>query len=290
MTITAKIISDSISASKCRMTTFVLEFPRFILPELATHRVFSKNTASSRAIPVEKMIQKVLTDPAIPVSWGKNQKGMSASEDLSPQEQIEAKEKWLKARDSAVKSAQALNKLGLHKQIVNRTIENFMNVKVILTGTEFDNFFNLRCHSDAQPEIQVLAKEMKYAIDNNCPIIRNIDSFSTWDNFHLPFVSDEELLDRSESNMFKNLIHSVARSARVSYDKVEGGLSSFDNDLRVFKQLGESSPRHASPFEHIGLVEDNDNFYYNLRGWSSLRFQIENKVGLFEGIIDKAKA
>ena len=94
----AKIICDSISPDGIRLTTMEVKMHRFILAEMNTHRIFSRNSASSRAIPVKKMLERVKTDPAMPVFWGKNQSGMGASEELSPLEKEEAIKQWLEAR------------------------------------------------------------------------------------------------------------------------------------------------------------------------------------------------
>ena len=161
MSIKAEIIADSISPVGYRLTTFILEYPRFIHAEIMTHRVFSKNAASSRAIPIEKMIEQVETNPAMPVWWGKNQSGMQAKEELDDNNKKEfyfdlgdewseligydtpkqlAQEVWLKARDEAIVNVHRLNKIGLHKQIANRLLEPWFNIRIILSGTDFDNF------------------------------------------------------------------------------------------------------------------------------------------------------
>lgn len=288
MTISAKILADSIARHNRRITTLVIEFPRAILPEFLTHRLFSKNTSSSRAIPIEKMIQKVIDEPFTPVHWGKNQKGMSAREELTGNKLAEAKIAWMRARDRAVDSARELNAAGVHKQLCNRVIEGFTYTKMIVTATEFDNFFELRCHEDAQPEIRVLAEAMRDAVCSSVPVVRTQDS-GDWSGWHLPFVTEEELSDTSEQNRFRNLVRSTARCARVSYDKVDGGSSSFDNDLRIFQQLGESSPKHLSPFEHCSFPALDTNPYFNLVGWQSLRWHLEQNPKWFQMIVEKSK-
>lgn len=274
MTISAKVVADSTGEYGGRLITFILEYPRWIHSEFMTHRVFSRNAASSRAIPIDTMIQKVIDDPAMPVHWGKNQKGMQASEELTEEEIEVAKSAWLDARDRAVESARQLQALGLHKQLVNRTIENFMHIKVICTGTDYDNFFALRDHPDAQPEIRELARCMKVALSSSVTTRRY--EGGVHDSWHMPFVTEEE---RIQDTCRHNLIRSVARCARVSYDRVEGGLSTLDNDIRIFKQLTQSVPAHSSPLEHQaipGLGKD----YYNLFAWKNLRWVSDKKTGL----------
>lgn len=144
--IKAEIIADSICPRGHRLTTFVLTFPRFILAELNTHRLFSRNSASSRAIPFEKMVKMVEEDPFIPIAWQKDHKGMQGSEYISEKMiQDWSVEKWLESRDNAVNLAKQLNQGGVTKQLCNRLLEPFMWHTVILTASEFDNFFELRC-------------------------------------------------------------------------------------------------------------------------------------------------
>jgi thymidylate synthase ThyX len=286
MTISATVLADSINRNNRRVTTFLVSFPRIILPEFNTHRVFSKNTSSSRAIPIEKLIQQTLDNPFIPVHFGKNQKGMSANEELTGEQLIAAKLAWLRARDRAVESARELQALDLHKQIVNRTLECYLYTKMIVTATEYDNFFELRCHPDAQPEIQALAVSMRDAMNASTPKIKTPDK-AEWSNWHLPLVSEEELADTSEINQFRNLVRSVARCARTSYDKVSGGESDFSNDFRIFRQLGESVPKHMSPFEHQAFPAFDAKPYYNLVGWESFRYQLDQNSKWFKMIVDK---
>lgn len=146
--IDAKIIADSRNPIGNRITTWVLKFPRFILSEFNTHRVLSRNSSSSRARPLDKTIQDVLNDPAIPEFWGKNQKGMQASVELNEKEREAAKTQWLYARDLAVHKARMLQELDVHKQIANRLLEPWMHQTVLCTATEWQNFFALRAHKD----------------------------------------------------------------------------------------------------------------------------------------------
>lgn len=145
--ISAEIIADSKNEFGDRITTFVLTFPRFILAELNTHRAFSRNSASSRAIPFKKMVKMVEEDPFIPIAWQKDHKGMQGTEYFSKKDELYPffKTNWLEARDSAVESAQMQNELGLTKQLCNRILEPFMWHTAIVTATEFENFFKQRC-------------------------------------------------------------------------------------------------------------------------------------------------
>ena len=145
--IEAEIVANSINQQGDGLTTYLLTFPKFILAELNTHRVFSKNSASSRAIPFEKMVKMVKEDPFIPIAWQKDHKGMQGSEYAQYPDIEDFKVIWLEARDNAIKSAQLAQtgRVKLTKQLCNRLLEPFMWHTVLLTGTEFKNFFELRC-------------------------------------------------------------------------------------------------------------------------------------------------
>ena len=195
MTITAKVICDSIcKQSKIRITTLELEYPRFIHSEFMTHRMFSRNASSSRAIPIMKMIQAVIDNPAMPIHWGKNQAGMQAREQLEDRYQLQAQLLWKAARDSAVEHAKTMLALGAHKQIVNRILEPFTHIRVIVTATNFANFFALRDHEDAQPEIRELAVAMKKAIEESTPQLLGIGEW------HLPYLDAEDF-----TNIYEHL-------------------------------------------------------------------------------------
>ena len=142
MTIEAKIIEDSISPTRARLTTFQLRYPRFIHAELMTHRLFSRNASSSRAIPAKRLFQDIEDDPALPVHWGLNQKGMQAHTEMDDFSAKAAQELWLEARDSVLAYARALESMGLHKQVVNRITEPWSHISVVCTATEWDNFLH----------------------------------------------------------------------------------------------------------------------------------------------------
>lgn len=268
MTIEAKIILDSISENGKRITTFQLTFPRFILPEFNTHRVFSRNAASSRAIPTEKMLAIVIENPAMPIHWGKNQKGMQASEELDFAEKLAVKHLWLKARDNAVDVVRQMLQYEPHKQTINRLLEPFMHIQVVCTATEWDNFYSLRAHKDAQPEIQALAHAMKDAQDKSVPkILRQ----GQW---HIPYILDEE---QTLPNAIKTKI-STARCARVSYWYHDGKQPSIEQDLQLHDRLVGSKPIHASPTEHQAICMNDGLSYKNFVGWEQYRSFVENAL------------
>lgn len=264
--ISTKIILDSVNSVGNRLTTFELTYPRFIHSEFMTHRVLSKNAASSRAIPIEKMIQKVEENPAAVVWWGKNQSGMQAKEELHGTVQQDCINQWNMAREGCIEKARTMYNLGLHKQIVNRILEPFMNITVICTGTEWSNFFALRCHEDAQPEIRELAFHMLRDYYDHSPT----ELFTG--HWHTPYILQEEE-DLDEELKLKI---SAARCARVSY-LTHDGKRSHEKDLELFDRLLSSG--HMSPFEHVACAFpgiDSGNF----KGWKQYRkkFSTENRT------------
>jgi hypothetical protein len=238
--IRVRVVEDSI-ANDTRLVTLELRFHRFILPEFNTHRVFSRNASSSRAIPVSKMIEQVKLNPAMPIHWGKNQKGMQAVEELTDYEKRVVKDYWRDAAFQMSKQADLMQNMGLHKQATNRLLEPFQFINVVMTATEWFNFFELRDHADAQPEIKELARVMKAVMDKSKPTLL---SAGEW---HLPYVSAEEVQEIGMENALKC---STARCARVSYVTFDMKPPTVENDLRLYDQLITSRPQHASPAEH----------------------------------------
>lgn len=240
--ITAKIIADSVSSvNGQRITTFELQYPRFIHSELMTHRLFSRNAMSSRAVPIEKMLDQIIDNFAAPTHWGKNQPGMQAKEELTGKDLHNAKVHWEWAASKAVEYARYLSEDGAHKQIVNRILEPFQLMKTVLTATEFDNFFWLRCHEDAQPEIKDLADKMFAAMkeDNTAKL--------TPSDWHTPYFGAGYWLKGCGITMEDALAISSSCCAQVSYRLLD---DSIEKARKVYQRLVESTPVHASPFEH----------------------------------------
>lgn len=288
MTITAQIMTDSISPAGVRLTTFQLRYPRFIHAEFMTHRVFSRNASSSRAIPVERMIADLRRDPAMPIYWGRNKPGMQAGAEVDSIHNVTSE--WLEAMENAIYKAQKLMACGLHKQIANRILEPWAHINVVVTATEWDNFFELRCHPDAQPEIQQLALLMWIAMETHEP---NKLANGEW---HLPYITSEEWAlqipngDGQRPVLPEELIKvSVARCARVSYLAHAGRKTTMEEDLRLYEQLVGSTPLHASPAEHQAMPDEgvqhgfkvawiNENEHGNLRGWRQYRKMLEKQL------------
>lgn len=237
--ISAKIIKDSVSEHGVRITTFELEYPRFILAELNTHRMLSKNSASSRAIPISRMNELVLDNPAMSAWWGKNQPGMSAREELTVDDKELAIAQWKNGAKQAVELSTRLSNTGLHKQISNRVTEPWQRMKTVITGTEWTNLLWLRDHEDAQPEFDVLAKCIKEELRISVPTLLYTDQW------HLPYVDDASIpIDIA-------LKISASCCAQVSYRKLDDGIEKATN---IYDKLVGMSRKHASPFEHQAKV------------------------------------
>ncbi|MGH8710165.1 MAG: FAD-dependent thymidylate synthase [Burkholderiales bacterium] len=287
MTISVKLIEASTTLQGTVIITMELKYPRFIHAQMLTHRVFSRNSSSSRAIPVKKLIDNVLEDPVIPSYWGLNIKGMQAGEQINTLVRGTSREQaWQEAIVKAVDRATAFAEAGYHKQITNRLLEPFSHIKTIVTATEWDNFFALRKNELAQPEIVELATKM-YSIwqevlyNPNLTVLREYNK-----EWHLPYISLEETKNYDISTQIKL---SVARCARVSYNKIED--NALQKDLELFYMLDLNN--HLSPFEHqatampyydeyssklqlkrMGITHiDMDNNYWsgNLRGMVQYR-------------------
>ena len=258
----AEVLLDSVNPTGQRLTTFVLRFPRFVLSEFNTHRMFSRNASSSRAIPTTKLMQQLREDPVVPVEWGRNQSGMQAHEVLDADAARAAEAAWLSARDAALAHAEQLRTTGVHKQIVNRVLEPWMWASVIVSSTTYDNFFTLRCHPDAQPEIKRLADLMRVAFEASTPIPR---AAGEW---HLPFVG----VDDGDLSIEARKQVSVARCARVSY-LTHVGTRDIAADMVLHQRLLAAG--HWSPFEHVAVAASDESRFNNFAGWQAYRHQME---------------
>lgn len=263
--ILVKVVADSIY-NGVRLTTLQLRYHRYIHGEFMTHRVFSRNASSSRAIPVKTMLKQVWNDPAMPVHWGVNRPGMQAKEELSGWKVKAAKFAWRTAAKVACVGAWTLSKIGVHKQLANRLLEPWQFIHVIVTATEWDNFLLLRDHPDAQPEIQELASKIKYAMEDSTPDILRAGQW------HLPFVTLDERRHYDLSNCIKM---SVARCARVSYLTHDGKVPNIEKDIALHDTLVVSKPIHASPAEHQATPSKAFYFHKNFKDWVQYRTYVE---------------
>lgn len=297
--IVARIVADSINKQGNRITTFELEYHRFIHSEIMTHRLFSRNAMSSRAVPVSKMIEQVRNSPATPIHWGKNQAGMQANTELEDWSLENAKRQWRQASIYAAGQAEIMSTIGAHKQIINRLLEPFQMMKTVLTATEFDNFFWLRCDPDAQPEIQELANCMLEAMKQSNP------EFLKSGQWHTPYVDHWNGVEEHQED-FGYMISECGKSqmvteeeakaisasccAQVSYRTLN---SSYEKAMDIYNKLASGRKVHASPFEHVAVSmsdspshddgvthRDNIGCYWsgNLKGWIQLRQTLDNHV------------
>lgn len=285
MSISARIEADSINTQGNRLTTVAVRIPRMILAQLNTHRVFSSSSNSSRAIPVKKMIDMVESDPYVPEVFGSNKPGMQSGPPVS--DQGAARDVWMQSMEFAVEKARNLADFEVHKEWANRLLEPFMYINVVITSTEWENFYNLRIHPDAQGPIHDLAVEIRRAIGKSDPLKRLKDN--PW---HLPFVREEDAVAVSRLNNPEELLCkiSAARAARTSYNNHDGSNPDIDRDLKLFDLLAGSNPIHASPLEHVAhadfLTEGSDlawrwthpGQHRNFKGWRQFRAIWEDKM------------
>lgn len=239
--IKARLVAYSISPAGDKVATFELDYPRWIHGEILTHRMFSRNAMSSRAVPVEKMIEQVRNAPAMPVHWGKNQPGMQASVELTGSARQDVETHWKMAGTSAAHIADRMSNLDAHKQIVNRILEPFQTMKTVVTSTEWDNFFYLRNHEDAQPEIKRLAEVMLECFENEDPVKL------TSEDWHTPYFGEGYWLKGCGIPLEDALTISSSCCAQVSFRQLDDTL---EKAKRIYERLVESKPVHASPFEH----------------------------------------
>lgn len=292
----ARVLADSMHVrghEVHRLTTMEVTFPRIVLAEFNTHRVFSRNSASSRAIPVEKRIAMIEADPFVPEAFGRNQKGMQAGENLGDTDSRAAAYTWELSLKDAVRHARTLAQLGVHKQLANRLIEPFCWHTVVVTATEWDNFFALRCHPDAQPEIRRVAEMMRDVYAESTPKILRAGEW------HLPLLQPDEFVLPKDSPEWDEPVGfpctlldtetakkvSAGRCARVSY-LTHDGRRDIKADVELCERLWHSG--HMSPLEHVARPLTHDDiedrglpsyrpFVGNFCGWLQFRKELPNE-------------
>lgn len=275
MTTSVKLIEHSISENGVEIMSVECRYPRFIHSELMTHRVFSRNAASSRAIPIKKMLNDIKTDMVIPSYWGKNQSGMQAKEELTGTRLWMAKTIWILTGRMVCFFVWLLSKVGLHKQIANRMLEPWSHITVLITSTYWKNFYALRNHKDAQPEIRELAKLVFEAHQGSIP---KLVKFGEW---HLPYVT---LIERLGLDLDKQKLISIARCASTSYKTVDGKEMTTDKAIELSNKLVGSYPLHASPIEHQATPDESISVKYNKLIWKN-----PDQHGNFYGWIQNRK-
>lgn len=291
----AKIIADSISKYGDRLTTFEIEFHRFELPSFNTHRLFSRNSASSRAIPFTKHLERFTDDPAFPIAWTSEQPGMQGGSELTDWDLEKAQELFIDYRNDVSERIQAylddvswhynigfddpdpervreLKSHTLHKSLINRLLEPLLWHKVIVTATDYDGFYEQRVSELAQPEIAVVASAMQALMSSEPKELED----GEW---HLPYVTDEEVSWLGWEGAKKI---SAARCARVSY-LTHSGESSLVKDFQLYDKLVSAQPQHHSPKEHQATPDPKNVVLVNKKGdpnWVQYRTSV---IGNFTG-------
>lgn len=267
--IEVSIVAASI-ANYVPIITMQLKYPRWVHGEFLTHRMFSRNSSSSRAIPVDRILDQVRNTPAIPIHWGKNQPGMQAEVEL---ESDDIKYTWIHSSRMASRYAESMSKLGLHKQVVNRILEPYQFMHTVVTATEWSNFFKLRAHKDAQPEIQELALCMEEAIAY-CEFTK-----LKTNQWHLPYILEEEYKYPTEML----LKASTARCARTSYLNHDKTNPDIEKDLQLAEKLLEAG--HMSPMEHQAtpMHDPISAQHYSPNNWQVGVTHMDKEFNLYSG-------
>ena len=278
MTISAKVIAHSRAEGCPDLITLQVRFPWWLLPEMNTHRTFSRNYGSTRAIPISKLIDEAMNDPALPEVWTSHKPGMQGGFDLSDTQIEWAEGIFFSARDAAVAAAKGMLDLGIAKQNANRLLMPFIHVEGIVTATDWQNFFDLRCHPDADPTMRALAEAMRDAIEASEPVVLEKGQW------HLPYVrqSDSDWIDPTMRALAPEIVAnrlamiSAARCARVSYLNHDGSDPDIQKDLTLAERL--LSSKHMSPSEHQATPDPGgiDVFGWgNFTGWAQHRKMLE---------------
>lgn len=262
---TVTMICDTISPKGVRISTLELVYPRYIHCELLAHRVFSRNASSSRATPVNVTLHEVRNDPVFFDYVGCNQRGMVAGEAINESDLAAFQQEWFELAAYVANKAESwASRYNIHKQNLNRVLEPWLRIRTLVTATEWDNFFNLRCSVLAQPETHSLAVAIQSVMNASTPVCGKV---------HLPYITPDELSRLDELDIKEALKCSVARCARVSYARMDGRKTTIDEDMVLHDRLLEAG--HMSPFEHAAAAMRSKKFYDNFMGWSSYRHMLQ---------------
>lgn len=269
MAYSCRVLADSIAPHGQRLTTMEATYPRIVHAEMMTYRVKSRNAGSNRAIPVSKLIHAVEADPFMPLSWGKNQRGMQMGEQFTPEEEAAFNRLWLRARTFNVRVVKRFEKAGVHKSIPNRLLEPWQWITLIISSTEWGNFYNQRIDGDAEQHIYRIADMMWEAQAASKPVLMQTG------DWHLPLVSDEDRQQFPDTYTLRKL--SAARCARVSYLTHQGERLPAE-DFRLHDDLVKGG--HWSPFEHQATPALRRGYgpqTGNFKGWNQYRKQFANE-------------
>lgn len=274
------ILADSINSRHVRLTTWLLTYPRFIHAEFMTHRVFSRNASSSRAIPLKKTIESIRANPALPEWWGKHKGGMQAGDQLVEPQLLVVQDDSLRAMNNCITRAEYADAQGLHKSITNRWLEPWSHITVIATATHMGNFFGLRAHPAAEPTFQVLAYGMLGDYLTSDPfLVKDGD-------WHIPFTTKET----ANLDLNTRLKIATARACWVSCNAPDKEFGTTEEliDAATVRHDASEKAGHWSPFEHcaraipVGEHYPRSNFDQSDResGWFQYRqgFGDENKI------------
>lgn len=282
-----EVIADSISPHGNRMITFQSHYPRYVHAQRLKTRLHSANTQSSRAVPVKRMIETILENPVIPIKFGQNQGGMVAGDEVNRED---AEVVWKSALAQSVFLARELDKLGIHKEVVNRILEPFMFIMEVSSGTEWNNMFHLRLASDAKGEINELVKGFKYGYDKSKPILLE---HGEW---HVPYVYSErnsegelKYFDESGKSLSLNEAKSISSSccAQVSYRRLN---KTYDKAMDIYgKLMPEDGNLHATPFEHPATPMSHEEWFKRLKAAELINDDITLFKGNLKGWIQHRK-
>lgn len=307
--ISATIVADSINEQGDRLTSFLITFPRILLSEINTHRMLSKNTSSSRAIPFAKMVETVKNDPFIPIAWQREHSGMQGTEYHTDKLNIEAKVgEWLIARNHAVNQAKQLTNMEVTKQLCNRLLEPFMWTTMLITGSRegWENFFNLRCPSYQYSAAKFRSKKDLAKTTVHTEDFTDLDFLKMnkgqaeihimelaeciWDAYnestpkvlkagewHIPFedtIADIRYWGTGVPQTKEMVKVSVAMAARTSYTVVgEEKALDYEAMLGLHDRLLAQDPPHSSPLEHCAQAMTQEEY------WSSFGTTAQNTKG-----------
>lgn len=290
----AKVVAHSVGPHGIEIVSVAATYPRFIHAELMTHRAFARNAASSRAIPfvaIDKTTGKlkenctlamVRRNPVIPQFLGIEKAGMQAGEELKGDDRLDAQSIIQHLLEDALGAAQRLYDLGLHKSIINRYLEPWSWITTLITATEWNNFFRLRCHPDAERHFQLIASMIRDAIKASRP------AYKEPGQWHLPYIEYSDRVEATRSGLhvtepdwIKKV--SAARCARLSY-LTQDGERDLRKDIALANRLiiREDNVIHASPLEHPAVCSPADTRSGPFTGWTQYRkaFANENVPGL----------
>lgn len=285
--LSVRVVKFSVSDFGIPLITVHMRYWRGIHSELMTHRAFSRNARSSRAVPVHKMLEEVKNYPFVPKHWGSNQKGMQAGSECNAEVNLDELDEWysregawVEASKFAAMTAKGYSDAGYHKQVANRLLEPFMMIDTLVTSTDWSNFMALRDHSDAEPHMRDLAVATFEAFRESRDQIRVLKP-GQW---HLPYVTPDEE-NELDLSVLKKI--SAARCARISLSPFDGN-GSVEAEVDRYDKLVSSWPVHASPVEHQATPDDrvytphpvweHPREHRNFRGWRQNRAMIPNET------------